>query len=97
MRKITLLLAVLAVAGFSSTADAAKKSRKPVAAQPAAQTANPNEAGARFARDAIPVFLPTWALPFYLSQQTEGPHAPQAAKPAKGKRVKQARRAQPAR
>ena len=75
MRKLTLLVAGLAVAALPSTADAAKKARKRAAPpQAAAQPANPNEAGGRFVRDAVPVFLPTWALPFYLSQQRTGPH-----------------------
>ena len=93
MRKITLLLAVLALAALPSTADAAKK-RKQAAAQPAAaaQPENPNEAGARFVRDAFPVFLPSWAIPIYLGTVTEGPHAPQAAKAAKANGAKQARR-----
>ena len=93
MRKMTLLLAVLAIAALPSTADAAKK--KAAAQQPpAAQTQNPNENTARFLRDAVPVFLPSWAIPFYLSQQTEGPHAYHANKAKNGKKVKQARRAQ---
>jgi hypothetical protein len=76
MRKLTLLLAVMAIAALPATADAAKKSRKKTAAPPpAAQNVNPNEASGRFVRDAVPVLLPSWAIPFYLSQQTEGPHA----------------------
>jgi hypothetical protein len=100
MRKITVLLALLAVAAMPSAADAAKKSRKKVAAQPAAQTANPNENSARFVRDAVPVFLPSWAIPIYLSQQTQGPHAywyrqqqqqQQQQQARKARRVKQAK------
>jgi hypothetical protein len=98
MRKITLLLAVLALAALPSTADAAKK-RRQAAAQPAAQAqpVDPNEASGRFVRDAFPVFLPSWAIPTYLSTVTEGPHAPQAAKAAKAKDAKQARRTRQAR
>ena len=75
MRKIMLLTAVLAVAALPSTADAAKKRKRVAAPAPAAQNVNPNEASGRFVRDAVPVFIPTWALPFYLSQQQTGPHA----------------------
>jgi hypothetical protein len=100
MRKITVVLAVLTVAALPSAADAAKKSRKQAAAQPAAaQSSNPNENSARFVRDAIPVFLPSWAIPLYLSQQTEGPHAywyrqqqqQQQQQARKARRVKQAK------
>ncbi len=94
MRRITVLLALLAVAAMPSAADAAKKSRKKVAAQ----TANPNENSARFVRDVIPVFLPSWAIPIYLSQQTQGPHAEwyrrqqqQQQQARKARRVKQAK------
>ncbi len=98
MRKIALLLAVLALAALPSTADAAKK-RKQAATQPAAaaQPENTNEASGRFVRDALPVFLPSWAIPIYLSTVTEGPHAPQAAKDAKAKGAKQAKRTRQAR
>jgi len=53
-----------------SIAEAAKKGKKRTA-RPAAQTAqqpvDPNEASGRLVRGAIPIFLPTWALPIYLS------------------------------
>jgi|SRR5947209_2422582 hypothetical protein len=75
MRKLMILTAVLAVAALPSTADAAKKHKRVATAAPPAQNVNPNEASGRFLRDAIPVFIPTWALPFYLSQQHTGPHA----------------------
>lgn len=104
MRKFTLLVAVLALAATSSAADAAKKvHRRVAAAAPPAQTANPNANTARFLRDAVPVILPSWAIPLYLTQQREGPHAywyyrqwehPQptgAPAPRKVRRVKQAK------
>jgi hypothetical protein len=95
MRKLTLLLAIVALAALTSTADAAKK-RKVAAAKPTAQVTDPNENTWRFVRDAFPVFLPSWAIPIYLSQQTEGPHAwnGNKRKDAKNKKVRQARRAQ---
>jgi hypothetical protein len=72
MRKIALFLAVVAAAAMPSIAEAAKKGKKRTA-RPAAQTAqpaqpvDPNEASGRLVRGAIPIFLPTWALPVYLS------------------------------
>jgi len=103
MRKLTILAAVLAVAALPSTADAAKKRKRVATAAPAAQNVNPNEAGGRFLRDAVPVFIPTWALPFYLSQQQTGPHAywyyngqprPEAAQ--QGRKVRRAKVKRPA-
>jgi hypothetical protein len=75
MRKFMLLVAAVAIAALPSTAHAAKKVRKQAVAAAPAQNVNPNEASGRFLRDAVPVILPTWALPFYLSQQHQGPHA----------------------
>jgi hypothetical protein len=72
MRKIALCLAVLAAAAMPTIAEAAKKGKKRYA-RPAAQTAqqvqpvDPNEGGMRLARGAMVIFLPSWALPFYLS------------------------------
>jgi len=94
MRKLTLLLALLAIAALPSTADAAQKKRVAAQQQQAAQPENPNANTARFLRDAFPVFLPSWAIPIYLSQQTEGPHAYNGAKRKDAKQVKQAKRAQ---
>jgi len=73
MRKIALFLAVVAAAAMPSIAEAAKKGKKRTArpaaqtAQPAQQPVDPNEASGRLVRGAIPIFLPTWALPIYLS------------------------------
>jgi hypothetical protein len=73
MRKIALFMAVVAAAAMPSIAEAAKKGKKRVA-RAAAQTTQPvqrpvdtNEASARLVRGAIPIFLPTWALPIYFS------------------------------
>jgi hypothetical protein len=72
MRKTGLFLAILAAAAMPTVAEAAKKGKKRVA-RPAAQAAqpvqpvDPNEGSARLVRGAIPIFLPTLALPLYLS------------------------------
>jgi hypothetical protein len=107
MRKIALGLAVLAAAAMPSIAEAAKKGKKRVA-RPAAQTAqpvDPNEGSARLARGTIPIFLPTWAMPVYLStpvgqadHPNQNPHIlnPQGSQPQqpakKSRRAKQAKR-----
>jgi hypothetical protein len=69
MRKIGLFLAILAAAAMPTLAEAAKKGKKRVArpAAQAAQPVDPNEGSARLVRGAIPIFLPTLALPLYLS------------------------------
>jgi hypothetical protein len=107
MRKIALFLAILAAAAMPSVAEAAKKGKKKRVAQPAAQAqpVNTNEASGRLVLGAIPIFLPTWALPVYLSTPTgqqlhpnQNPHIlnPQGSQPQqpakKTRRAKQVRR-----
>jgi hypothetical protein len=106
MGKIALFLAVVAAAAMPSIAEAAKKEKKRVArpAVQAAQPVDPNEGGARLARGAIAIFLPTWALPIYLStpvgqadHPNQNPHIlnPQGSQPQqpakKSRRAKRAR------
>jgi hypothetical protein len=69
MRKTGLFLAILAAAAMPTVAEAAKKTKKRVArpAAQAVQPVDPNEGSARLVRGAIPIFLPSWALPAYLS------------------------------
>jgi hypothetical protein len=64
MKKFVFAVVIAAIA--ASPAMAAKKKHKRVAAAPVAST-DVNVNSARFARDALPVFLPTWAIPIYLS------------------------------
>ena len=109
MRKIGLCLAVLAAAAMPSVAEAAKKGKKGVA-RPAAQAAQPvdtNEASARLVRGAVPIFLPTWALPFYFStpvgkadHPNQHPHIlnpqgsqPQASQPQPTKKARRSKQA----
>jgi hypothetical protein len=63
MRKIALgmLVALIAV----SPAVAAKKSKK--VATPA--KIDSNEASWRLVRDSLPIYLPVWAMPIYMSMQ----------------------------
>jgi hypothetical protein len=64
MKKFALAIVIAAVA--ASPAMAAKKSKKKMAAPPAAST-NSNENSARFARDSLPIFLPSWLMPAYVA------------------------------
>ncbi|MCX7312885.1 MAG: hypothetical protein NTV56_14465 [Alphaproteobacteria bacterium] len=62
MKKFALAALIAVVA--ASPAVAAKKSKK--APAPVA-SANSNENSARLVRDSLPVFLPSWMIPFYLA------------------------------
>jgi hypothetical protein len=62
MKKIVFAVVIAAIA--ASPAAAAKK--KKAAPAPVAST-NVNENSWRFAKDALPVFLPSWSIPIYLS------------------------------
>jgi hypothetical protein len=62
MKKIVFAIVIAAVA--ASPAIAAKKKKAPAA--PVA-SANSNENSWRFAKDAFPIFLPSWSIPVYLS------------------------------
>ena len=82
MKKFAFALLIAAIA--ASPAAAQKKAKKEAAAQPApiaepapqptqAQTTNQNSAN--FAKDSLPVFLPSWSMPAYMAitkpQQTQ--------------------------
>jgi len=62
MKKVFFAVVIAAVA--VSPALAAKK--KKAAPAPVA-SANSNENSLRFARDAFPIFLPSWSIPVYLA------------------------------
>ena len=62
MKKLALAVVIAAIA--VSPALAAKK--KKAAAAPVASASN-NENSWRFARDAFPIFLPSWSIPVYLA------------------------------
>ena len=67
MKKIVFGIMIAAIA--ASPAIAAKKKSKKLAAAPvmATTTANSNENSARFARDSLPIFLPSWSMPAYMA------------------------------
>ena len=75
MKKIAFGILVTLVA--ASPALAAKKK---MAAEPT--VFERNEAGYRFVRDSLPIYLPTWAMPIYMASQQP------AAAPKKSKKSK---------
>ena len=67
MKKFALLLVALAVAVSPATAATKKKQKEKVITNEAAQKMDPNEASGRFLRDALPLALPSWAIPIYFA------------------------------
>jgi hypothetical protein len=63
MKKMALLLVVMAVAVSPAAADSKKKAKNTTA--DSAQKSDPNEASWRLVRDGLPLVLPSWALPVY--------------------------------
>jgi hypothetical protein len=64
MKKFALAVLIAVIA--ASPAVAAKKKHKRMAAAPVAST-DVNVNSARFARDSLPVFLPSWSMPAYMA------------------------------
>jgi len=85
MKKFAFALLIAAIA--ASPAAAQKKAKKEAAAEPApmvepfapqptqAQTTNQNSAS--FAKDSLPVFLPSWSMPAYMAIQKPPQTQPQ--------------------
>jgi len=63
MKKLVFAVVIAAIA--ASPAAAATKKNK-VAPAPVAST-NSNENSWKFAKDSLPIFLPSWSIPVYLS------------------------------
>jgi hypothetical protein len=61
----TFAFAILIAVVAASPALAAKKSKRAAAPPPA--SASNNENSWRFARDSLPIFLPSWTLPAYMA------------------------------
>ena len=87
MKKFAFALLIAAIAASPATA-AQKKAKKKAAAGPApmaqpveaprptqAQTTNQNSAN--FAKDSLPVFLPSWSMPAYMAIQKPSQNPPQ--------------------
>jgi hypothetical protein len=86
MKKFAFALLIAAIA--ASPAAAQKKVKKEAAAEPApiaqsveapqptqAQTTNQNSLN--FAKDSLPVFLPSWSMPAYMAIQKPSQNPPQ--------------------
>ncbi len=71
MKKIALALVVAAVALSPVAAIAKKKRVRHVDPGYAAEHMDKNEASYRFVRDALPLFLPSWALPIYFGMHMD--------------------------
>jgi opacity protein-like surface antigen len=67
MKKIALMVLVAAFAATPAMAASKKKAKKMHTAA-ATQTANPNDAGWRLTKDALPGLMPTAFKFFYYSQ-----------------------------
>ena len=87
MKKFAFALLIAAIAA-SPAAAAQKKAKKKAAAGPApmaqpveaprptqAQTTNQNSAN--FAKDSLPVFLPSWSMPAYMAIKKPAQNQPQ--------------------
>jgi hypothetical protein len=85
MKRIALLTLAALVA--ASPAVAATKKKAPKAPPPAAAKPDTrNEDSFRLVRDSLPVWLPTWSLPFYMKMRV-GQEPPAAAPAKKTKRT----------
>jgi len=65
MKKFVFAVVIAAIA--ASPAAAATKKKKKVAEQAPVASTNSNENSLRFAKDSLPVFLPSWSMPAYMA------------------------------
>jgi hypothetical protein len=63
MKKIALAVLIAMIAASPAAAETKKKSKKAVAAP--AQSNNQNSLN--FAKDSLPIFLPSWSMPAYMA------------------------------
>ena len=68
MKKIALAVVIAVVA--ASPALAAKKKKAPATPPTAWER---NEPGRRFIVDSFPIYLPSWAMPFYMAAKNNPP------------------------
>ena len=65
MKKFVFAVVIAAIA--ASPAAAATKKKKKAAPVPVTSSVNNNENSWKFAKDSLPIFLPSWSIPVYLS------------------------------
>ena len=65
MKKFVFAVVIAAIA--ASPAAAATKKKKKAVPAPVTSSANNNENSWRFAKDSLPIFLPSWSIPVYLA------------------------------
>jgi hypothetical protein len=87
MKKFAFALLIAAIAGAPAAA-AQKKAKKEAAAEPApmaqpveapqpTQAQITNQNSANFAKDSLPVFLPSWSMPAYMAITKPAQNQPQ--------------------
>jgi hypothetical protein len=68
MRKLALAVLVALIAASPAAAqDKKKKAKRASAAPAAASTQSNNQNSLNFAKDSLPVFLPSWSMPAYMA------------------------------
>ena len=65
MKKLALAVLVAVIAASPAAALTKKKMKKEASAAPTTQSNNQN--GANFAKDSLPIFLPSWTMPGYMA------------------------------
>jgi hypothetical protein len=82
MKKFAFVLLIAAIAA-SPAATAQKKAKKeaagpvPVEAPQPTQAQITNQNSANFAKDSLPVFLPSWSMPAYMAIKKPAQNQPQ--------------------
>ena len=64
MKKFVFAVVIAAIAASPAAAAGKKKKAAPA---PVASSASNNENSWKFAKDAFPIFLPSWSIPVYLA------------------------------
>jgi len=75
MKKFVFAVVIAAIA--ASPAAAATKKKKKAVPAPVTSSANNNENSWRFAKDSLPIFLPSWTMPAYVAVAKPAQTAPQ--------------------
>jgi hypothetical protein len=64
MKKFVFALVIAAIAASPAAAAGKKKKAAPA---PVSSSASNNENSWKFAKDSLPIFLPSWTIPVYLA------------------------------